>query len=154
MIKSATYLILMLCFATVMKGQSLKFKNDLQDRATGTYSFTSERFTGSFSGSHKQVKLTLKNTSDVAVELHENAISLVDISGRGATLCHAALSLQPREKVVLKLTNCQGRPYNEGLFLMDYEYETKATYKEEAWFLKNKTFELKIGHDKVKFLTD
>ena len=93
MIKSATYLILMLCFTTVMQGQSLKFKSDLQDRATGTYSFTSERFTGSFSGSHKQVKLTLKNTSDVAVELHENAISLVDISGRGAILCHAALSL-------------------------------------------------------------
>ena len=88
------------------------------------------------------------------MELHENAISLVDISGRGAILCHAALSLQPREKVVLKLTNCQGRPYNEGLFLLDHEYESKAAYKEEAWFLKNKTFVLKIGHDKVKFLTD
>ena len=144
----------MLCFATVMQGQSLKFKSDLQDRATGTYSFTSERFTGSFSGSHKQVELTLKNTSDVVVELHENAISLVDISGRGATLCHAALSLQPGEKVVLKLANCQGRQYNEGLFLMNYEFETNAAYKEEAWFLTNKAFVLKIGHDKVKFLTD
>jgi hypothetical protein len=154
MIKSATYLILMLCFATVMQGQSLKFKSDLQDRATGTYSFTSERFTGSFSGSHKQVKLTLKNASDVVVELHENAISLVDISGRGATLCHAALSLQPGEKVVLKLANCEGRQYNEGLFLLDYEYESKAAYKEEAWFLKNKTFVLRVGHDKIRFLTE
>ena len=56
--------------------------------------------------------------------------------------------------MVLKLANCEGRPYNEGLFLLNYEYVSKAAYKEEAWFLKNKTFVLRVGQDKIRFLTE
>ena len=154
MIKSATYLILMLCFATVMQGQFLKFKNAVQGRASATYSFATERFTGAFSASHKVMKLKLRNITTTEITLIYNSISLVDISGRGAGLCNPKVTLQPGDELALKLTNCQGRQYNEGLFLMDYEYETKATYKEEAWFLKNKTFVLRIGHDKVRFITE
>ena len=94
------------------------------------------------------------NSGDEMFALNEDIIALVDISGRGAGLCHPAIELGPGEKIKLRLTNCSGAPHNEGLFLMDLSYPNKAAYKEEAWFLQNKSFALKIGQEKVKFLVD
>jgi hypothetical protein len=37
---------------------------------------------------------------------------------------------------------------------MDLSYPNKAAYKEEAWFLKNKSFVLRIGEQKIRFLVE
>ena len=143
MMKRSAVVILLFFFGWSLQGQSLKFKSSLEDGVRGK-----------FSGSHKELVLTLVNAGDEVLALNEDVIALVDISGRGAGLCHPAIELGPGEKIKLRLTNCSGATHNEGLFLMDLSYPNKAAYKEEAWFIKNKSFTLKIGQEKVKFLVD
>ncbi len=154
MMKRSAVAILLFFFGWSLQGQSLKFKSSLEDGASKSYAFAQGGVRGKFSGSHKELVLTLVNAGDEVLALHEDAIALVDISGRGAGLCHPAIELGPGEKIKLRLTNCSGAPHNEGLFLMDLSYPNKAAYKEEAWFLKNKSFTLRIGHEKVKFLVE
>ena len=154
MIKRSAVAILLFFFGWNLQGQSLKFKSSLEDRASKSYSFEQGGLRGTFSGNHKKLVLTLVNAGDEMLTLNEDVIALVDISGRGAGLCHPAIELGPGEKIKLRLTNCSGAPHNEGLFLMGLSYPNKAAYKEEAWFLQNKSFALKIGQEKVKFLVD
>jgi hypothetical protein len=94
------------------------------------------------------------NVGEQELVLHKDAIALVDITGRGAKLCHPEIELGPGEKIKLDLSNCSGAPDNEGLFLLDLNYPNNTAYKEEAWFLKNKSFTLKIGQEKVAFLVE
>ena len=154
MLRILTTTFLLFFFGWSLQGQSLKFKSSLEDRASKSYAFEQGGLRGKFSGNHKKLVLTLVNAGNEMLALHEDAIALVDITGRGAGLCHPAIELGPGEKIKLRLTNCSGAPLNEGLFLMDLSYPNKAAYKEEAWFLQNKSFALKIGQEKVKFLVD
>ena len=154
MLKILTTTFLLFFFGWSLQGQSLKFKSSIEDRASKSYAFEQGGLRGTFSGSHKKLVLTLVNAGDEVLALHEDAIALVDITGRGAGLCHPAIELGPGEKIKLRLTNCSGAPHNEGLFLMDLSYPNKSAYKKEAWFLQNKSFALKIGQEKVKFLVD
>ena len=154
MLRILTTTFLLFFFGWSLQGQSLKFKSSLEDRASKSYAFEQGGLRGTFSGSHKKLVLTLVNAGDEVLALHKDAIALVDITGRGAGLCHPAIELGPGEKIKLRLTNCSGAPHNEGLFLMDLSYPNKAVYKEEAWFLRGKLWSLTIGTRTFTFYTD
>ena len=154
MIKRSAVAILLFFFGWSLQGQSLKFKSSLEDRASRFYAFEQDGLRGKFSGNHKKLVLTLVNSGDEVLTMRDDVIALVDISGRGARLCHPAVELGPGEKIKLRLTNCSGAPHNEGLFLMDLSYPNKAAYKEEAWFLRGKEWSLTVGTRAFAFYTD
>ena len=154
MLKRSAVAFLLFFFGWSLQGQSLKFKSSLEDGASKSYAFAQGGVSGKFSGSHKELVLILVNAGEEVLTLHEDGIALVDRSGRGAGLCHPTIELGPGQKIKLRLTNCSGAPHNEGLFLMDLSYPNKAAYKEETWFLQNKSFTLRIGQEKVEFLVD
>ena len=152
--KLSVVAILWLFFGWSLQGQSLKFKSTIEGRASKSYSFEQGGVQGKFSGSHRELALTLVNVSEQELVLHKDAMALVDITGRGAKLCHPEIKLGPGEKIKLRLAHCYGVQNNEGLFLLDLNYPNHAAYKEEVWFLKNKSFTLKIGQEKVAFLVE
>jgi hypothetical protein len=154
MMKLSAVAILLFFFGWSLQGQSLKFKSTVEDGASKSFSFEQSGIRGKFSGGHKELVLTLVNVGEEELVLHEDAMALVDITGRGAKLCHPEIKLGPGEKIKLNLSNCSGAPNNEGLFLLDLNYPNNTAYKEEAWFLKNKSFTLKIGQEKVGFLVE
>ena len=152
--KLSVVAILLFFFGWSLQGQSLKFKSTIEGRASKSYSFEQGGVQGKFSGSHRELVLTLVNVSEQELVLHKDAMALVDITGRGAKLCHPGIKLGPGEKIKLRLAHCSGVQNNEGLFLLDLNYPNHAAYKEEVWFLKNKSFILKIGQEKVQFLVE
>ena len=154
MMKLSVVAILLFFFGWSLQGQSLKFKSTIEDGASRSYSFEQGGVRGKFSGNHKELILTLANVGEQELVLHKDAIAVVDITGRGAKLCHPEIKVGPGEKIKLNLSNCSGAPHNEGLFLLDLNYPNNTAYKEEAWFLKNKSFTLKIGQEKVAFLVE
>ena len=91
MMKRSAFAILLFFYGWSLQGQSLKFKSSLEDGASKSYAFEQGGVRGKFSGSHKELVLTLVNAGDEVLALHEDAIALVDITGRGAGLCHPAM---------------------------------------------------------------
>lgn len=151
MMKPSAVAFLLFFFGWSLQGQNLKFKSTVEDGASKAFSFEQGGMRGKFSGGHKELALTLVNMGEEELVLHEDAMAIVDITGRGAKLCHPEIKLGSGGKIKLALTNCSGAANNEGLFLLDLNYPNHAAYKEEVWFLKNKSFILKIGQEKVTF---
>lgn len=147
-------LIAVLLLSTSVYGQSLRFKTSPSQSSGKSFNFEISSFKGNLRGNHQQLQVRLKNTTNQALILNEGTIKLVDITGRGEKLCGASgIKIQPGEKVTLTLVNCDTK-YNDGLFQLRREYTERKLFYEDASFLRNKTFELIIAGERIKFLTD
>jgi len=150
----AILLALFLFTSSLVSAQNLKFKIGYEGSGSSTLKFGTELFEGKFSGNHQTLVVKLKNVSNRNIELHEGAIQLLDITGKGAVLCgYNDLVLEPSDKVTLELSNCNDDSYR-GLFQLRREYSSRQLFYDDAIFLSNKTFKLVIGSEEVKFLTD
>lgn len=85
------------------------------------------------------------------MDLSNIQLALVDATGRGAKLCGNTKILKPGRKTTLHLEACNG---NDGLFMLNKAYASQQAFKEDAFFLRNKEWQLKIGQDVVTFFTD
>ena len=146
-------LLTFLCilFIGASYGQQLQFKQKYNTRSHPSLSFKTDRLKGSFKGGNTSLSLTLKNTSEEAMDLSNIKLALVDATGRGAKLCGNTKILKPGRKTTLHLEACNGY---DGLFMLNKAYASKQAFKEDALFLRNKEWQLSIGQDVVTFYTD
>ena len=142
--------LFILCFSASY-GQQLQLKEKYNSRNHRSLSFKTDRVKGSIKGSNASLSLTLKNTSEEAMDLSNIQLALVDATGRGAKLCGNTKILKPGRKTTLHLEACNG---NDGLFMLNKAYASQQAFKEDAFFLRNKAWQLRIGQDVVTFYTD
>ena len=117
--------------------QNVKVKSNYQDKGASHLRFKTPKIKGSLAATNAKLKC-----------------SLVDKSGRGTTLCGGDLTIGVGNSVTLLFENCSARNYNEGLFGLKNFYSTKSQFKEDAFFLRNKEFVLKISGERIVFYTD
>lgn len=142
--------LFILCFSASY-GQQLQFKEKYNSRSHRTLSFKTDRVKGSINGGNASLSLTLKNTSEEAMDLSKIQLALVDATGRGAKLCGNTKILKPGRKITLHLKACNG---NDGLFMLNKAYSSRQAFKEDAFFLRNKEWQLRIGQDVITFFTN
>ena len=112
-------------------GQQLQFKEKYNSRSQRTLSFKTDRVKGSINGGNASLILTLKNTSEEAMDLSNIQLALVDATGRGAKLCGNTKILKPGRKTTLHLEACNG---NDGLFMLDKNTSPNAPMKKTHSF--------------------
>ena len=150
LVKPLLTFLFILCFSASY-GQQLQLNEKYNSRNHRSLSFKTDRVKGSIKASNASLSLTLKNTSEVAMDLSIIPLALIDASGRGAKLCGKTTILKPGKKTTVLLEACNGR---DGLFMLDKKYLSKRAYEEDAFFLINKERQLRIGGKTVTFYTD
>jgi|SaaInl5LU_22_DNA_1037371.scaffolds.fasta_scaffold41566_2 hypothetical protein len=153
--KRILFLSLMLCASLFMNAQNIALKRSPNASASSKLTFTTARLRGVMKVSPDELVLQLKNTSKQPITINASALTLTDVTGRGKAMCGDLTALSPGEKATLRFTPCGGNP-KKGFFDMNLSYNSKATFKEEAFFLRGKKFQL-TGLDKdevVYFYTD
>jgi hypothetical protein len=130
--------ILFILSVGAVYGQKVQLKKNYGKQGHASLSFKLDGVKGSFKGSNEALELTIKNTADLEMDLSIIPLALIDASGRGAKLC-------------VLLEACNGR---DGLFMLDKKYLSKRAYEEDAFFLINKEWQLRIGGKTVTFYTD
>mgnify|MGYP000085230657 CR=1 FL=1 len=153
--KRLLFLGLMLCSSLFLSGQNIALKSLPNASASSKLTFTTARLSGLMKASPDELVLTLKNTSKQPITLDPSSLALTDITGRGKAMCGDLTVLSPGEKTTLRFTPCGGNP-QKGFFDLSLSYTSKAAFKEEAFFLRGKKFQLR-GLDKdevVYFYTD
>jgi hypothetical protein len=150
------FTIAFLSLALFANAQAISLKSNYKAPGKGTLKFRTEHFSGSLKASNTELELTVKNTTKQSITLHEKSIVLKDLTGKGETLCgEGELILKPGKTANLILVNCAAQKHpDEGLFQLDSNYPSKAAFKEDAFFLRNKEFFLHINNDVVGFYTD
>ena len=134
--------------------QNVKVKSNYQDKGASHLRFKTPKIKGSLAATNAKLKVRLKNLSGEAVIINATNCSLIDKSGRGTQQCGGDLTIGVGNSVTLLFENCSARNYNEGLFGLKNFYSTKSQFKEDAFFLRNKEFVLKISGERIVFYTD
>ena len=150
-------LVLITCCLLIglsLHAQNVKVKSNYQDKGASHLRFRTAKIKGSLVATNAKLKVKLKNISGETVVINAANCSLVDKSGRGTTLCGGDLTIGVGNSVTLLFENCSARNYNEGLFGLKNFYSTKSQFKEDAFFLRNKEFVLKISGERIVFYTD
>ena len=143
--------ILFILSVGVVYGQKVQLKKNYGTQGHTSLSFKLDGVKGSFKGSNEALELTIKNTADLEMDLSIIPLALIDASGRGAKLCGKTTILKPGKKTTVLLEACNGR---DGLFMLDKKYLSKRAFEEDAFFLINKEWQLRIGGETVTFYTD
>lgn len=146
---------LMFCASLIMNAQNIALKSSPNASASSKLTFTTARLSGALKASPDELVLKLKNTSKQPITIDPSSLALTDVTGRGKAMCGNLVVLSPGEKATLTFTPCGGNP-KKGFFDLSLSYTSKAAFKEEAFFLRGKKFQLR-GLDKeevVYFYTD
>lgn len=146
---------LMLCASLFMNAQNIALKRSPNASASSKLTFTTAHLSGALKASPDELVLKLKNTSKQSITIDASVLTLTDVTGRGKAMCGDLTVLSPGEKATLRFTPCGGNP-KKGFFDLSLSYTSKAAFKEEAFFLRGKKFQLR-GLDKdevVYFYTD
>jgi len=143
--------ILFILSVGAVYGQKVQLKKNYGKQGHASLSFKLDGVKGNFKGSNEALELTIKNTADLEMDLSIIPLALIDASGRGAKLCGKTTILKPGKKTTVLLEACNGR---DGLFMLNKNYLSKRAFEEDAFFLINKEWQLRIGGETVTFYTD
>ena len=143
--------ILFILSVGVVYGQKVQLKKNYGKQGHASLFFKLDGVKGNFKGNNEALELTIKNTADLEMDLSIIPLALIDASGRGAKLCGTTTILKPGKKTTVLLEACNGR---DGLFMLDKKYLSKRAFEEDAFFLINKEWQLRIGGETVTFYTD
>ena len=143
--------ILFILSVGVVYAQKVQLKKNYGKQGHASLSFKLNGVKGSFKGGNEALALTIKNTTNREMDLSIIPLALVDASGRGAQLCGKTKILKPGKKTTVLLEACNGR---DGLFMLNKNDPSKRAFEEDASFLINKEWQLRIGGETVTFYTD
>ena len=140
MIRSLLLSAMLLC-SLLVSGQTIDLKASPKASASSKLTFSLDRLSGALKATPGELVLKLKNTSKQPLTIDPSALTLTDVTGRGKAMCGDLKVLSPGEKATLRFTPCGGNP-KKGFFDLSLSYDSKAAFKEEAFFLRGKKFQL------------